>query len=403
MTEINDSPSDTRWALVALAVGAGVVTAFHIGKAPPALPLIRAELGLGPVMGGWVISVFSVIGATLALGAGSIADRVGHRRAMLAGLGFAAIGSFLGALAGDAWLLLGSRVLEGLGFVMVAVAAPSVIALSTGPGDRRMALGIWGSYLPFGASLMMVAAPLVLVGAGWRGLWQIMALVTVFAIIAVAWGSGKSLDHKPEGGSGSVSHKDNLVRTLSRPGPWLLATCFAFYTMPYGAMMAWLPSFLIEQHGLSIAAAASLTALMIFCNAPGNLLAGWLLKRHWPHWLLIAMAGGVMGLSSLGFFWTALPDLARFSLTMVFSFFGGMLPATVLSGVVVFAPSPAQIGTTNGFLVQGANLGLFLGPPVFAAVVAATGGWESSVYLIVASTGVVVLLSLLVRRVEAAQ
>ena len=34
----------TPWPLIALLVAAGVVAAFHVGKMPPSIPSIRAEL-----------------------------------------------------------------------------------------------------------------------------------------------------------------------------------------------------------------------------------------------------------------------------------------------------------------------------------------------------------------------
>ena len=43
--------AQTRWDIVALAVFAGVVAALQVGKVPPALPEIRADLDLSLVTG----------------------------------------------------------------------------------------------------------------------------------------------------------------------------------------------------------------------------------------------------------------------------------------------------------------------------------------------------------------
>ncbi len=45
----------TRWGVVVLGLAAGVIAAAYIGKVPPALPLMRPELGLGLVAAGWVV------------------------------------------------------------------------------------------------------------------------------------------------------------------------------------------------------------------------------------------------------------------------------------------------------------------------------------------------------------
>jgi len=64
----------------------------------------------------WVLSIFNLTGLFLGPVAGALADRLGHRRLLLWGLMIQGGGSFAGALAPSPALLLGTRVLEGLGF-----------------------------------------------------------------------------------------------------------------------------------------------------------------------------------------------------------------------------------------------------------------------------------------------
>ena len=62
-------------------------------------------------------------------------------------------------------------------------------------------------------------------------------------------------------------------------------------------------------------------------------------------------------------FLDVLPDLPRYGIVLVYSFLSGLVPAGVLGAVPYFSPTPAQIGTTNGLIIQGSHLGQFLGPP----------------------------------------
>ena len=39
--------------------------------------------------------------------------------------------------------LLASRVVEGLGFILITTATPSLVVLQTRPADRSKALGVW--------------------------------------------------------------------------------------------------------------------------------------------------------------------------------------------------------------------------------------------------------------------
>ena len=50
------------WCEIAVIIGAGVVAAFQAGKAPIAIPLLRAELGLSLTEVSWVLSLFAVLG-----------------------------------------------------------------------------------------------------------------------------------------------------------------------------------------------------------------------------------------------------------------------------------------------------------------------------------------------------
>ena len=65
----------TPWGRVFLLFLAGVVAAFLIGKAPVALPLLRADLGLTVFQAGMVVSLFSVVAACGAAMFGAFADR----------------------------------------------------------------------------------------------------------------------------------------------------------------------------------------------------------------------------------------------------------------------------------------------------------------------------------------
>ena len=53
-------PSQSNWATILLAVGAGIVTAMQIGKVPPALQVIAEDLELSRVTAGLVASLFFV-------------------------------------------------------------------------------------------------------------------------------------------------------------------------------------------------------------------------------------------------------------------------------------------------------------------------------------------------------
>ena len=65
---------------------AGVSAALHLGKLPPAVPALHDALGISLVEAGFLLSLVQLAGMTLGLLVGLVADALGLRRSMLAGL-----------------------------------------------------------------------------------------------------------------------------------------------------------------------------------------------------------------------------------------------------------------------------------------------------------------------------
>lgn len=403
----NSASVKTRWDIILVAFGAGMMAAGHIGKLPAALPEIRAELALTMVAAGWIVSVFNAVTILLGMLVGIFADRLGHRRVILVCLLMMAGGSIWGAVAPTELVLLIARFTEGVGFVGVVVSAPSIIANAAQPNDRRFALGVWGAFMGTGIAAILLIAPVILEPHGWRALWWVMAAATVLWAM-ISWLTLRRYDPRgrmarqptgltapPDGG-----WREDFRLTLTRPGLWVLALTFSFYTLQWMALMVWLPTFLVEQRGASVSLAAHLTVIVVLVNVGGNLLGGWLLQRGLSRWQLIGFVGLLSIACGLGIFTNLLPDWLRYLLCILFSGLAGMLPASAMSGAPAFTPTPRQIGAANGLLVQGSNLGQLLGPPVVAMAVALTGGWQAGSWVFLVCGTAIVALAMVLLRLE---
>jgi DHA1 family inner membrane transport protein len=390
----------TRWGIVFLALAAGIVSALHLGKAPPALPLMRPELGLGLISAGWVVTTFNFLALTIGMVTGVFADAMGRYRLLLIGLATLVAGGLLGSMAGGTVVILASRFVEGLGFVAIIVAAPSLIGEAAAPGDRRLALGIWSTYMPTGIALGMVVAPHLLAPFGWRGLWlAVAALAVALLAIGLLFRGGQAPVPPAPAGPAETPWR-NIRLTVSRPGPWLLAGSFASITLPWSGISVWLPTFLIEEWGSSLIGAGALTALFVIFNAVGNLSCAWLMHRGVARWILIAAPSVINAALAFGIFSEALADPLRYGLCLAFSASGGFITATVLAGGPLHAPSPRQLGTTNGLLVQGTNFGFFLGAPAVATAVAIGGTWQATQWVILACAAAGLAMALTLRGIE---
>ena len=379
-----------------MALGAGILAGFQVGKVSPALPYLRADLHLDLVVAGWLTSICYATSAVLAVVTGLFADRIGPRRLVLSGMALLAAGSLLGAVAETASELLATRWLESFGFVAVTVTAPRLLGAAARGRDHGLVFGIWGAYMPLGMALALATAPMLLADIGWRGFWVVSGvLVTAFTVLL--W-LGLRPRRWPAAFPGRAIDRGGAYRTLVSAVLWLFGISFALYTLQWFAIMAWLPTFLIETRGDGPAEAALRGAAVVAVNAAGNGAAAWLMHRGTPRPLLIGIAFLAMGGASAGIFHEATGEEARMVLALVFSAVGGLLPAAAIAGAAARAPGPAFVAMASGFVVQGAALGSLLGPPALAAAVEGLGGWAASWWMMpaVSATGLALAVGIAV-------
>src|SRR5690606_10397756 len=169
--------------VVWLILACGVVAALHVGKAAIATPMLLADLGLGLGEAGWLTGIFAVLGLLGGAPAGVAAAAIGGRRTLLLGLGVMALAGAAGAVAPSYPILLASRLLEGLGFVLIIVAGPAMLARLTGGARRDMAFSLWGCVVPCGMAGAMVAGALL---QTWQAFWWSSAgLAAVSAVLVL--------------------------------------------------------------------------------------------------------------------------------------------------------------------------------------------------------------------------
>lgn len=134
-----------------------------------ALPSIERELGFADGQVQWVITAYAVaFGGSVLLG-GRVADMLGRRRALVAGLTTFALGAAFAGLAPGAGALVAARALQGLGVAFAAPAAVSTLT-TTFPEhrDRGVALGIWAAVGGLGTAVGVAAGGIVTQTAGWE-------------------------------------------------------------------------------------------------------------------------------------------------------------------------------------------------------------------------------------------
>ncbi len=374
---------ESDWPAIWLTVAVAVVAAMQLGKVPPAIPVLRGDLGLSLVAAGWLASLVHLIGAGIGVAAGSLADQFGRRRLVSLGLALMALGSLAGALAGNGSGLLAARAIEGLGFAAMAAGGPSLIFELSSGRDRALALGAWGAFFPAGMALGLALSPLLL-PHGWQLLWAVNGALLCAAALSFSLGTRRLTLVRPGGSAARMAAR--VGAAARRPGPWLLGLCFVAYSCQWVALMAWLPTVLMEA-GYDGKSAALLVTLVVAVNIPGNLAAGWLLQRGLRPATLILATFAAMMASGWAMFALGLAPPLQLALALLFSTVGGIIPAAIFAAAPRHSTRPDAIGVVNGFIIQGSNLGSLIGPPALALVGTMVGGWQASgSYVVVAGT-----------------
>ncbi|MBX3658347.1 MAG: MFS transporter [Ramlibacter sp.] len=358
-----------------LVVIAGVSAALHVGKLPPALPVLREALDISLVQAGFLLSLVQLAGMALGLAVGLAADGIGLKRCMLAGLVLLAVASGLGGLATAASALLVLRAIEGMGFLLVSMPAPSLIRRLVAPQQVNAMLGWWGAYMPLGTALALLCGPWLITVLGWPGWWWLLGLLSLAMAIWLAWAVPGDGEHLPD--SRAEPWLRRLRQTLSARGPWLVAVTFAMYSGQWLAVVGFLPT-IYAQAGVSGADMGVLTALAAAVNIVGNVSSGRMLQRGVPPQRLLYAGFLAMGMGAAGAFapWDGMPPVGRYLSVLVFSMVGGMIPGTLFSLAVRLAPGERTVSTTVGWMQQWSAVGQFAGPPLVGWVASQSGGWE---------------------------
>lgn len=363
-----------------LVVLGGISAALHVGKLPPALPVLQEALGISLVQAGFLLSLVQLAGMTLGLVAGLMADALGSRRTMTAGLVVLAAASAIGGIATQPAALLALRGCEGMGFLLATVPAPGLIRRLVADARLKAMLGWWGTYMPLGTAAALLAGPAIIAAGGWRLWWWLLGFVSLVMAVWLWLALPAVCDQARHGPTLGIVGR--LRETLSARGPWLAALIFATYSGQWLAVVGFLPS-IYAQAGLAPALSAVATALAAGVNMVGNVASGRLLQRGArPQALLYAglLAMAVGALLAFAPWWNVLPAFhaaaLRYTGVLLFSTVGGMVPGTLFSLAMQLAPSERTLSTTVGWMQQWSSTGQFFGPPLVAWFAGASGGWD---------------------------
>ena len=356
-------PSKRRWwALGALCLSLLiiVVDTTIVNVAVPTLARVLHPSSSGLV---WIVDAYTLVFAAMLLPAGTLGDRYGRRRALLAGLAVFGLGSAGAALTTTAPGLIAMRAVMGAGAAFIMPATLSLLAAAfTDPAERAKAIGIWSAVSGLGVAL----GPTV---GGWlleRYSWSSIFWVNIPVVVAAIAGAVLLVP---------ASRAPGRVR-MDIPGALLAALAFGAitYTLIQAPSAGWASVTTLGRAVVSAALLAAFTAANVSVTVLFFGLSG--ITFVWTQVLQFVMgygtfAAGIRALPSaivLMLVSPAGPRLAaRFGVRAVVA--AGL--AVMATGLALFTTAGASSGYPHfviGMVIMSAGLGLAMAPTTQAVM-----------------------------------
>ena len=360
-----------RWGLL---VGASVMSvslgAYELAPAS-VTTLIRGSLDIGPSAAGLIVSVMFGTAVVASIPVGVVLDRTNSRHAVAVAVGFllvAGVWGWYAASIGSYALLLGSRVLGGLAYVVVWNAGIDVVGRSFEAERQATAVATFTASGPVGFAVGQAAAPIVAGAFGWPAVFPAFTALSVVGL-ALFWptsrGSGRASD------TPTPTFAD-LSRVVTDRRVWLVGILgFLGYSL-YLFVNSWAPSYLTDELRLSLVVSGALSALFpavgVLSRISGGVLSDRLFDGRRRPVVLASFAvatPAVVAFTALRGVWVVVAALlvAGFAIQLCL----GLVFAYVRELV-----EPAVAATAVAFLTSVGLAGAFLAPIVGGALIDAT-------------------------------
>ena len=345
-----------------------------------AAPKLKDELMLSAAAFGVVVSAFSWVYAPAQFAVGWLSDRFCVYRMIAAGLGVWALATLLTGFANGFAMLVGLRVMLGIGEGVAFPSASKIIARHVSGERRGIANGAVAVALAWGPALGIFAGGLILRYFGWRPIFFTFGSITLLWIVPWLFVSRPQWRSYAHGSGKNVP----VRRVMRNRTVWLMGIGHFSNTYGFYFLLAWLPLFLVKGRGIPILEMTGMITIAYIVQGFGALGWGWLsdrlVKAGWDEGRVriglmclyhLASAASILG---VGLSASASMILAWLVFGAVFGGIGG---AHVYAIAQIYA-GPRASGTWVGVMNGVGNTSGIVGPILTGLLIQETGSYMAA-------------------------
>jgi EmrB/QacA subfamily drug resistance transporter len=183
--QLRMSSAAGRWVLLATVLGSSMAlldsTVVNV-----ALPTIGKHLNASLAGLQWTITGYTLSLSGLILLGGSLADRLGRRRVFLIGVVWFALASALCGLAPTIDVLIGARVLQGVGGALLTPGSLAIIQATFAHDERPRAVGAWSGLGGVAAAIGPILGGWLVQAVGWPSIFFLnLPLAAVVVVVTI--------------------------------------------------------------------------------------------------------------------------------------------------------------------------------------------------------------------------
>jgi len=172
---------------MAICLLTSFIGAFMANSVNIAAPAIALDFTVTQFHLNWMVSVYLLTSAALAIPCGRLADIVGRRKLFLIGIGFFTFSSLGCSVTTSFGALIFFRLLQGVANAMIAGTSMAILTTVVPPQERGKALGIASASVYVGLSLGPVLGGFLVKYISWRGVFIFGFLVDALIFALILW------------------------------------------------------------------------------------------------------------------------------------------------------------------------------------------------------------------------